>query len=444
MQHVVIIGGGFGGLAAAKALARAPVRVTIIDRTNHHLFQPLLYQVATAGLSPGQIAAPIRSVFKRQKNVEVVLGEVAAIDMDAKVVRIAEPVEKRVIFDRLIIAVGACTSYFGHDDWAPYATGLKSLDEAVEIRRRVLVAFEQAERIEDPVERARLCTFVVIGGGPTGVELAGALIELSRHALRDEFRHIDPADATVILVEGGPRILSSFSEKLSACAQRQLEDLGVQVQLGEQVSAVDAAGVHLGARLIATETVMWAAGVRANPLVAQLGAPIDRGGRVAVETDCSLPGHPDVFVIGDAAAFKTDDGLLPGVSPVAMQQGRLVAANIMREMRGKPRAPFQYRDKGSMATIGRRRAIAQTRRMSLSGLPAWLAWLAVHLVYLVGHRNRLSVLFDWFWSFVTFNRGVRLITGGRMIAGAPAVPELPVQPALEANASPVESRASAR
>lgn len=420
MKHVVIIGGGFGGLAAAKALARAPVQVTVIDRTNHHLFQPLLYQVATAGLSPGQIAVPIRTVLKRQKNTNVILGEVAGIDFDAQRVHVRDDAVPDIAYDALIIAVGACTSYFGHDNWARYATGLKSLDEAVEIRRRILVAFEEAERTADIDRRHALCTFVVIGAGPTGVELAGAVAELAQFALRDEFRNIDPAQATVILVEGGPRVLSTFAPELSASAQRQLEDLGVEVRLNARVTDIDSAGVHLGEALIPSDTVLWAAGVRANPLVATFGLPVDRSGRVQVEPDCSLPGRPEVFLVGDAAAFPTPTGFLPGVSPVALQQGRSVADNIKRDLRGKPRAPFVYRDKGSMATIGRRRAIAQTRRMRLSGFPAWLAWLLVHIIYLVGFRNRLAVVFDWFWSFVTFQRGVRLITGGRLIAGSPA------------------------
>jgi NADH:quinone reductase (non-electrogenic) len=420
MPHVVIVGGGFGGLSAGVALGRARVRITLVDRTNHHLFQPLLYQVATAGLSPAEIAAPIRSIFRRQKNARIVLGEVTGFDLSAREVFIGE---EALTYDFLVVATGAETSYFGHDDWAKYAPGLKDVDDALEIRRRVLLAFESAERDGDPERRRQLMTFVVVGGGPTGVELAGALAELSRFVLARDFRSIRPDEARVILLEGGPRILAALPEDLSVRATRQLERLGVEVRLSKTVTAIGPDGVRLGDELIPSSTVLWAAGVRSTPLTRALGVPLDRGGRVLVEADLSVPAHPEAFVIGDAAAFThqpdLDGKILPGVSPVAMQEGRAVARSIVRTMAQKPREPFRYRDKGSLATIGRSAAVADFGGLHLSGFVAWLAWLLIHIFFLIGFRNRVVVLFEWMWSYFTYQRGARLITGHRMEAGAP-------------------------
>jgi NADH dehydrogenase len=409
--HVVIVGGGFGGLTAARALADAPVRITLLDRTNHHTFQPLLYQVAIAGLSPAEIAQPIRSILNRQENVTVLLAEAVAID----------PAERRLVcsdgsettWDFLVCASGAETSYFGHDDWAGHAPGLKSLDDAVQIRQRVLLAFEMAEREEDPTKRDALLSFVVIGAGPTGVELAGAIAELSKFVLDRDFRRIVPWQARVRLLEAGPRILPSFPEDLADSAVTQLHELGVEVCTGARVIAIAANAVHLdGGEVIPCAAALWAAGVRGTPLLRSLGTPLDSSGRVVVERDLSIPGHPRVFVIGDAACFKDDRDLpLPGVSQVAMQQARCVARTIRRAIVGRDSLTFRYFDKGQMATVGRRRAVAMIQRMRMSGLLAWLAWLLVHIWYLIGFRNRLVVMITWAWSYFTYRRGARLITG---------------------------------
>lgn len=418
--RVVVIGGGFGGLEAARQLARAPVEVVLIDRRNHHLFQPLLYQVATAGLSPANIAYPIRSVLRGQRNVRVILAEVTDLDLAGKQVHFREDGEHTISYDHLVLAVGACTSYFGHPDWSPLAPGLKTLDEAIEIRRRVLLAFEQAEREEDPEARAALLSFVVVGGGPTGVEMAGALRELSRFVLARDFRRIDAESTRVILVEGGDRVLSTFSAELSRKAEDQLAELGVEVRTNTRVTGIDPEGVDIGDDRIIARTVLWTAGVRANPLCTALGAELDWSGRVIVEPDCSVPGHPEVFAIGDMAHFAHGtEQPLPGVSPVALQQGRYVARTIRGDLKGAARPPFVYFDKGSMATIGRSRAIAAMGKLELSGLTAWFAWLIVHLYFLIGFRNRLVVLFEWAWSYVTYQRGARLITGDRLLAGVP-------------------------
>lgn len=417
---VVIVGGGFGGLTAAKSLRGANVQVTLVDRQNHHLFQPLLYQVAMAGLAPSAIAMPIRSILRRYANTTVLLAEVTGVDLGARCVKLSQGPD--LTYDYLVLAPGARTHYFGHDAWQVYAPGLKDIDDAVEIRRRVLLAFEAAERETDPAKRAQYLSFVVIGGGPTGVEMAGAVAELARYVLSRDFRHAHPAEARVLLVEAGPRILPSFDPELSASAVRQLSELGVHVRTGSMVSNIGPHGVTLqSGEVIASETVIWAAGVGASPLVRKLGVEVDRAGRAKVGPDCSLPGHPEVFVIGDAAAFLDEQGKpLPGVSPVAIQMGRYVARVIRAELKGQTtREPFRYFDKGSMATIGRSRAIAQTGKLKLSGLIAWLAWLVVHIWYLIGFRNRLMVLLDWAWAYLTYRRGARLITGGRLEPGAP-------------------------
>ncbi len=418
MRHVLVVGGGFGGLIAAKELGKLPVEVTLVDRANYHLFQPLLYQVAMAGLSPSDIAVPIRSILHRQKNVQVLLDEVTGVDLAKRRIHLKAGRDKS--FDTLILAAGARTNFFGHDEWSRYALGLKDLDEAVEIRRRVLLAFEAAEREPDPVRRKDLLRFVVIGGGPTGVELAGSLSELARFVLSRDFRVVCPADAEVTLLEAGPRILPPFEPALSEKAVEQLHELGVKVRTGAMVTKVDEAGVHLGDELLPASTVLWGAGVVARPLAQSLGVELDRAGRVIVGEDCAVPGHPDVFVIGDMAHFRGADGKpLPGLAPVAMQQARLVAANVRRDLEGKPRAPFRYRDKGMMATIGRSRAVAEKGRLRFSGFLAWMAWLVVHLWFLVGFRNRFLVFYNWAYGYFTYRRGARLITGRRLEAGVP-------------------------
>ncbi len=418
-KHVVIIGGGFAGLSAARGLAREPVRITLLDRSNHHVFQPLLYQVAMAGLSPGEIAVPIRAVLNRQENVRVLLAEVTGVDLVARRVQTREAMP--FDYDYLVIAAGAENSYFGHDDWARIAPGLKDLDDAVEIRRRVLLAFEAAERETDPALQRQHLTFVVIGGGPTGVELAGAIAELATFVLAHDFRAIDSDATRVVLVEGGDRILGGFDAKLSAEAAQSLSEMGVEVRTGVRVTAMDESGVQCGGERIAASTVLWAAGVRASGLCQQLGLEVDRQGRARVEQDCSLKAHPEVFVVGDAASFVPADGAqpLPGVSPVAMQQGRFVARQIGRSIAGATRQRFQYWDKGIMATIGRSRAVAQVGKLQLTGLLAWLAWLTVHIFYLIDFRNRLVVLLDWAWAYFAYRRGSRLITGRRLEAGTP-------------------------
>jgi NADH dehydrogenase len=407
--HVLIVGAGFGGLNAAKALARAPVRVTLVDRTNRHTFQPLLYQVAIAGLSPADIAQPIRGII-RHENTTVLMADTTRIDLAGK--RATFEDGATVAWDYLIVACGADTSYFGHDDWQRVAPGLKSIEDAVEIRKRVLLAFEIAEREANLERRKELLSFVVIGGGPTGVELAGALAELSRFTLGREFRAIDPSAATVRLLEAGPRILPSFPDDLARRAIEQLQQLGVEVEVGARVTAIEPKSVRLGDRQIPAAVTLWAAGVRAQALTRSLGVPVDPGGRVLVCPDLSVPGHPDAFVIGDAA--RVDDGHghpLPGVSAVAMQEARAVAQSIRRTIGGKPRSAFQYFDKGSMATIGRSRAIAQVGRVHLSGFVAWLTWLLVHIFYLIGFKNRLVVMIVWAWSYATYRRGARIIAG---------------------------------
>jgi NADH dehydrogenase len=421
VPRVVVIGGGFGGLTLAKELGKAPVALTLVDRQNHHLFQPLLYQVAMAGLSPSEIAMPIRSVLRRQKNTLVLLDEVVNIDLAERRVLLAR--QPALAYDYLVIAVGARTHYFGHDEWAEFAPGLKSIDDAVEIRRRVLLAFEAAERELLPEKRAHLLNFVVIGGGPTGVELAGSIAELSHQVLARDFRRVQPSEVRVLLIEGGPRVLPSFAPELSDKTVEQLSELGVQVRTGAVVERIGPRGVVLrSGEVIAAETVLWAAGVSASPLLAKIGIEVDRAGRAKVAPDCSLPGHPEAFVIGDAAYLLDESGKpLPGVSPTAMQMARHVAGIIERELRGPaaPRPPFRYFDKGSMATIGRKRAIAQVKELKLHGFLAWWAWLVVHIWYLIGFRNRLLVIIDWAWAYFTYRRGARLITGGRLEAGAP-------------------------
>jgi NADH dehydrogenase len=428
-KHVVIVGGGFGGLEAAKALDGADVDITLVDRTNYHLFQPLLYQVAMSGLSPADIASPIRSILAEQSNARVVLGTVSSVDLEARQVHLGDHVGMTLSYDWLVLAVGAQTSYFGHDEWELHAPGLKHLEDALEIRRRVLLAFERAEKEPDARLRRKLLTFAVIGGGPTGVELAGAIAELSQHVLARDFRSIDPRESKVILVEAGPGILPAFSPSLAQSAVEQLQELGAEVRTSVRVVGIDDDGVELedGGQAddlpglgtgkkrerIHTETVLWAAGVRASGLAPKLGVPTDRQGRVIVEKDCSLPGHPHVFAIGDMARFEEKGQVLPGVSPVAMQQARYVGKIIRWELESEgrpPREPFSYFDKGSMATIGRSRAIAEARGLKMHGFIAWLAWLFIHIWYLIGFRNRISVLLTWAWSYISYKRGARLIT----------------------------------
>lgn len=407
--RVVIIGGGFGGLSAAKALARAPVDVILIDRRNHHVFQPLLYQVATAGLSPGDIASPIRWILRGQSNVRVWLGEVTAIEPDHKIVRLKDG---EVPYDFVIVAAGATHAYFGHDEWRAFAPGLKTLEDALDMRRRVLVAFEQAERETDRATQRRLLTFVVVGGGPTGVELAGALAEISRHALAHDFRAIDPESARVILIEGGPTVLASYPEDLSAFARRALEKLGVAVWTGSIVTKIEEGRVHVGGETIEAGTILWAAGVSASPLGATIGAPLDRVGRVLVLPDLTVPGRPEISVVGDLAALRQSDGTwLPGVAQVAIQQAQHAARNILGRIAGRPTEPFVYRNLGNLATIGRNSAIADMPRWRFKGYAAWLFWLFVHIFNLIGFRNRLSVMTQWFFSYLTYQRSVRLITG---------------------------------
>lgn len=408
--RVVIIGAGFGGLQAAKALAGAHVGVTVVDRRNHYLFQPLLYQVATASLSPADIAYPIRSILRRQINADVVLAEVVSVDSAARQVTLADGAS--LPYDILVVAAGARHAYFGHEAWEQRAPGLKSLEDALEIRRRILLAFEEADREASPERRRALLNFVIVGGGPTGVELAGAIGEISRKVLVDDFRHINPREAQILLVEAGPRILPSYAAASSENARAELRRLGVEVRTGAPVTAVDAAGIAIGDERIEAATVLWAAGVAASPLGSFLGVPLDRNGRVPVEPDLTAAGHPEIFVIGDLALFTHQGGKpLPGVSPVAMQQGRHVARSIRRRLEGKAALPFRYVDKGSMAVVGRSAAVAEVFGLKLRGLPAWLAWCFLHIFYLVGFRNRFVVMFEWAWSYVSYQRGARLITG---------------------------------
>jgi NADH dehydrogenase len=409
--RVVIVGGGFGGLRAAKALADAPVQVTLVDRRNHHLFQPLLYQVATAALSPADIAQPIRSVLRGQSNVEVILAGVDAIDVAAKEVVLDEDAG-RLPYDYLILAAGANHAYFGHDEWAPNAPGLKTLEDALDIRRRILTSFEEAEREPDPARRKALMTFVVVGGGPTGVEMAGAIAEIARFSLARDFRHIDTRDAKVILIEAGTQLLGAFPDRLSRHALRDLERLGVEVRFGKPVTAIAPDAVTIGDETVHANTIVWAAGVQASPLARSLGVELDRAGRVLVNPDLSVPGYPEIFVIGDMASLKDPRGRpFPGVAQVAMQQGTWAAANIVRAIEGKPARAFRYRDLGNMATIGRNSAVADIRGLRLTGFVAWLAWAVVHILNLIGFRNRVLVALQWLWDYLTLQRGARLITG---------------------------------
>lgn len=406
--RVVIIGAGFGGLEAAKKLSCQAVRVTVVDRTNYHLFQPLLYQVATAALSPADIAAPVRAVLSKSKNMEVILAEVQSIDVNARKVKM---VDGELDYDYLILATGARHSYFGHPEWERLAPGLKSLEDAVEIRRRILLAFEYAEKISDEAARKAAMTFVIIGGGPTGVEMAGAIAEIARYTLAKDFRHIDPSQARVILVEGEPRVLAAFPEDLQISAMKQLVDLGVDVRTGIHATDLSEQGLQVGDEFIPCRVKIWAAGNNASFVGRSLGVPIDRVGRVIVNKDLTIPDHPEVQVIGDLANFSHQTGVpLPGVSPVAMQQGRHAARNILAMIDDRKPQRFWYFDKGSMATIGRNKAVADLKLIHLSGIPAWLAWLFIHVIFLVGFRNRLAVLFQWAWAYLSFNKGARLIT----------------------------------
>jgi NADH dehydrogenase len=453
--RVVIVGAGFAGMNAARALAKAPVQITLLDRKNHHTFQPLLYQVATAGLSPGEIASPIRSILRSQKNVEVLLGEVTGFDLGRRVV---ETPGQNFPYDYLIVAAGARHSYFGHDEWEKLAPGLKTIEDALEIRRRVLLAFELAERQaasgdSTSGDSTSPIHFIVVGGGPTGVELAGTLAEICHHALTHEFRSIDPARSRILLVEGGPRVLPAYSEDLSRSAQEQLERLGVEVRTSAMVTRVESGAVDVGDTRLPASVVLWAAGVAASPLGKKLGVAVDRAGRVPVEPDLSLATHPEVFVIGDLAALKDEQGkMLPGVAPVAIQEGQFVAKVIRCEAtlraesrRGGSRAVaarprFHYWDKGSLATIGRAAAVAEFGKIRISGFLAWLAWLFVHILFLIGFRNRLLVFIQWAWSYVTYERGARLITGSTDLPGwAASRADMPGS----GDAAPEESHAGA-
>ena len=410
VPHVVIVGGGFGGLAAARALRNAPVTVTVVDRRNHHLFQPLLYQVATATLSPADIATPIRQVLRRQRSTEVRMAEVGDVDLAGKEVVFTDG--QRLAFDYLIVATGATHAYFGHPEWEPIAPGLKTIEDATEIRRRFLLAFEAAEQTDDPAERRALLTFVVIGAGPTGAEMAGAMAETARRSIARDFRRIDPSSARIVLLEGGPRVLAAYPEELSAYAVRALESKGVEVRTGSIVTDVGPGFVRVGEETIPTHNVVWAAGVTASPLGKRLGVPTDRVGRVVIQPDLAVPGHPELFVIGDLASLDGADGNpLPGVAQVALQQGKRAAANIVASIEGGARTPFRYRDKGSMAVIGRRAAVLQAGRLKMTGALAWFAWLMIHILFLIGFRNRVAVFVQWAWSYLTWQRGARLITG---------------------------------
>jgi len=406
---IVIVGGGFGGLKAAEALAKLPVQITLVDRKNHHTFQPLLYQVATAGLSPAEIAAPIRGIMAKKENVEVLLGDVEGFDLDRRRVLLHG---YELSYDYLVVAAGATHAYFDHDDWEPLAPGLKTIEDALEMRRRILLAYELAEREAALTGNHRPLNFVVVGAGPTGVELAGTLAEIARKSLAQNFRNIDPAKTRVLLVEAGPSILSSYPEDLRRSAVRQLERLGVEVRTNSPVTDVRSGEVRIGQESVPAEVVLWAAGVAASPLGRALGAPADRNGRVLVEPDLSVPGHREVFVLGDLATMKDEHGQpLPGVAPVAMQQGKFVGKQVEADLAGRARQPFRYFDKGSLATIGRAAAIAQFGKIHLSGFVAWLSWLFIHILFLIGFRNRILVIIQWAWSYLTFQRGARLITG---------------------------------
>jgi NADH dehydrogenase len=420
LPRVVIVGGGFAGLNAAREFARARVQVTLIDRRNHHLFKPLLYQVATAGLNPSDIATPIRSILRKQKNVEVLLAEAKSVDLSARVLVLDKG---SVGYDYLIVATGARHSYFGNTAWMRFAPGLKSIGDALEIRRRVLSAFEHAEREADPVAREAWLRFVVVGAGPTGVELSGALCEIAQHALVSDFRRIEPARARVILLEGSNRVLPQYTPPVSEKARQQLTRLGVDVRTAQRVTSIDADGVAVGDERIATRTVIWAAGVAGSAFGGTLGAPLDRTGRVIVSPDLSIPGHRNVFVVGDVAHFVQDGKPVPAVAPAAVQGARHAARNILRTLRGQPSVPFRYKDSGSLATIGRMAAVAELGRIRLSGPVAWAVWLFLHLMVLVGFRNRVIVFVQWAWSFFTYDRGARLITGPLPSQPEQALPE---------------------
>jgi len=409
-SRIVVIGGGFGGLQAARSLGGADASITLIDRRNHHLFQPMLYQVATAGLSPSDIASPIRSILRRHKNINVVMGEVGSVDTKARQIELVDG--SSIGYDYLIVAAGARHSYFGHDEWEALAPGLKNIDDALEVRRRVLLAFEAAERETDAKKRQEYLTFVVVGGGPTGAEVAGALAELRSFALKRDFRHIDPGEATILLLEGAPDILNSYPRHLRDRAKRQLRRLEVVVKTETFVTDITPGTVSATGWTIPTRTVVWAAGNQASPMLKSLGAPLDRQGRVVVEPDCSIPEHPEVFVIGDAAAFTHEgEEALPGLSPVAIQMGRFVARAIRNDLAGRPRKAFRYNDKGQLAVIGRGRAIADIHGFTFAGFFAWLVWAMVHIFFLIGFRNRAIVMMQWAWQYLTYQQGARLITG---------------------------------
>ncbi len=406
--RIVIVGAGFGGLKAAESLARLPVQITVVDRKNHHTFQPLLYQVATAGISPAEIAAPIREILAKHENIEVLLGDVEGFDLERRIVQLRG---FQLRYDYLVVAAGATHAYFGHDEWEPLAPGLKTIEDALEIRRRILLAYELAEREAALTGKHRPLNFVVVGAGPTGVELAGTLAEIARKSLAENFRNIDPAKTRVLLLEAGPSILSTYPEDLRRSAVKQLEHLGVEVRTGSPVTDVRSGEIRMGNEAVSAEVVLWAAGVSASRLGRVLGGPIDRAGRVFVEPDLSIPAHHEVFVIGDLASMKDKHGKpLPGVAPVAMQQGQCVARQIAADLAGRSRERFHYHDKGSLATIGRAAAIAQFGKVHISGFLAWLAWLFIHIMFLVGFRNRIVVIFQWAWSYLTYERAARLIT----------------------------------
>ena len=420
---VVIVGAGFAGLTAARRISHLPVQVTLLDRKNHHTFQPLLYQVATAGLSPGEIAAPIRAILRGRHNVKVLLEDVVDFNLQQKQILTHD---QQIDYDFLIIASGATHAYFGHEEWQAMAPGLKSIEDALEIRRRVLLAFEIAERQASAREQPLPLQFVVIGAGPTGVELAGTLAEIARHAMNHEFRSIDPRRARILLIEGGPRVLPSYSEELSRKAEQQLHHLGVEVCTSHKVTSIESGAVCIGEQKIPAAVVLWAAGVAASPLGRKLGVPVDHAGRVLVNPDLSIPGHAEVFVIGDLASLNDEHGkMLPGVAPVAIQQGNWVAKTIARDLAHQPRINFRYHDKGSLATIGRAAAVAEFGKFELSGHLAWLAWLLVHILFLIGFRNRILVMIQWAWSYVTYERGARLITGSDQLPGWPDSPAEP-------------------
>jgi NADH dehydrogenase len=417
----VVLGAGFAGLHVAKGLRKAPVRVTVVDRRNHHLFQPMLYQVATAGLNPSDIASPIRSILRGSRNTDVLLAEAERVDVNARTVHFTDGTQ--LLYDYLVVSTGARHSYFGHDNWEPLAPGLKSLEDALEIRRRVLLAFERAERETDSVRRHAHLTFVVVGGGPTGVEMAGAVAEIRRYALRRDFRHIDPGEATVMLLEGGPRLLSAYPPSLSDEAKLELRKLGVEVRTQTLVTDIRPGSVTAAGWVIPTHTVIWAAGNKASPVLTTLDTPLDSAGRAIVEPDCTIPGHPEVFVLGDAAAFKsTGSDFLPGLSPVAIQMGQYAARTIQGDLAGRARRAFAYWDKGQLAVIGRGQAVADIWKFHFGGFIAWLTWIFVHIFFLIGFRNRVLVLLEWAWSYFTYSRGARLITDETQVPGTTLKP----------------------